>query len=171
MNFRSRPSNRFAWPRTPFRVLTEKVIDGTRPIRERTGIARSFSSTVAMRSRSELASGFLLVSAKPSGAHHLVWTDRDKHAGPAAAGRSRVSRWDLHLERLSRQCDVAIASCRGASVRQKPHREPTSLRESSNHISGTFAHEVLNIRYAIGDLDQEDRRTRQTSRVRCERLR
>ncbi len=42
---------------------------------------------------------------------------------------------------------------------------------SVNSIRGTFAHEVLNICYAIGDLDQEDRRDRQASRVRRESLR
>ncbi len=68
--------------------------------------------------------------------------------------------WDLRLERPSGHCDVAICIVPRASVRQRPDEEPTSLRESVNPISGTFAHEVLNIRYAIGDLDQEDRRTR-----------
>jgi hypothetical protein len=42
-------------------------------------------------------------------------------------------------------------------------RKAEIARESVNSISGTFAHEVLNIRYAIGDLHQEDRKTRRAS--------
>ncbi len=72
----------------------------------------------------------------------LVWTNR---AGRAAAGRSRASRWTF-----TKRAKSSLRCCR-------PDRKPTLLRESSNHIRGTFAYELLNMRYAIGEMDQGER--------------
>ncbi len=89
----------------PFGVLSEKEIDGSAAlIRERTGnrslVLFDSGDEVTVRA-SEEGIRFLLVSgATASGAHRPVWTDRDEHAGRAAAGRSRASRWNLHQKRL-----------------------------------------------------------------------
>ena len=123
----------------------------------------SIAVTVAMRLRSKLAkreSGFFSSQENRFGSP-IFWYGCNLACVFIAIFAS--FRWDLHQERLSHHCDVAIASYRGASVRQRPVEEPTSLRESVNSIRGTFAHEMLNIRYAIRDLDQENRRTGQAS--------
>jgi hypothetical protein len=110
-----------------------------------------FSFTVAMRSRSGQRPGNSIsacLKETASGAHRLVWIDRDEHAGRAAAGSSRASKmgpssraadWSLRCC----NCSVPVASCT-----RDPKKSRLSLRY---HVSGTFAHEVLNIRYAIGD--------------------
>jgi hypothetical protein len=74
----------------------------------------------------------------------------------------RELRWNLPQERLRHHCDVAIASCPALPCARGPDRMPTSLGESINLIRGIFAHEVLNIRYAIeiwiGKIGGPDRR-------------
>ncbi len=61
----------------------------------------------------------------------------------------------------SRAAESSLRCCNcivlGTSVRQRPDRKPTLLRESINSIRGTFAYELLNMRYAIGEMDQGER--------------
>ena len=153
----------------PFGVLTEKEIDGSEAlIREHTGnrslVLFDSGDEVTVQAGEE-GIRFLLASR----AHRLALTNRDEHAGPSC-NRRPASFGTGPSSRAAELSLVAVAS-------QWRFHAPETRRKAEiaagerQFFSGTFAHEVLNIRYAIGDLDQGIGRPGGASRVRRERLR